>query len=289
VKEMLPTKYKNKSELISEFVINPILQSENFLKIHVKSLKNINENAITDELVRYLKYHSKYSYLYQTHHIDVSVRPTQVNKFSINNEPDIKFLIGEVTNKIVFEAKRLNRSSSESDYCGIYGFGRFLSGYYEINEYCGMLGYMETGKTDLRIKRIQAELKNFYLFGWDKIIGKDNVGLIDVRLREYLTQKFGIDWIKTAKVEKSDNKTIRITNGKNFLSLSLNSEKTKVNLKIDDGRFDEFLAKAENNKIDIYINLDFGGFFSLFSNCFQSSHNNSKMKLKCYHLILDLK
>ncbi|MFZ3058936.1 MAG: hypothetical protein WA102_04270 [Candidatus Methanoperedens sp.] len=191
---MLPTKFTTKSELISEFVINPILQSESFLKIKVKNLRNINENAITDELIRYLKYHSKYSHLYQTH-IDVSVRYTQVNKTSINNEPDIKFLIGEVTNKIVFEAKRLNPSSSESDYCGNEGFGRFLTGYYEINEYCGMLGYMQTGKIDIRIKKIQENLKN----------------------------------------------------------------------------------------------LDFVDFISLFSNCFQSIHENNKMKLKCYHLILDLR
>ena len=192
---MLYTKYKTKSELISEFVINPILQSESYLKIQVKNLKTINENAITDELVRYLKYNSKYSYLYQTHQIDVSVRYTQVNKSSSNNEPDIKFLIGEVTNKIVFEAKRINNSSSESGYCGSSGFGRFLSGYYETNEYCGMLGYMETGKANIRIKRIKTKLKNF----------------------------------------------------------------------------------------------DCIGFFNLFSNCFQSSHNNGKIKLKCYHIILDLK
>ncbi len=191
---MLPSKYKNKSELINEFVINPILQSESFLKKKVKKLKKINENAITDELVRYLKYYSKHHYLYQAHQIDVSVRPKQVSKSSIN-EPDIKFLIGEVKNKIIFEAKRLNDYSSESDYCGNDGFGRFLSGYYEINEYCGMLGYVETGNVDVRIKKIKGKLKILNL-----------VKLINLSLK-----------------------------------------------------------------------------------CFQSTHKNSKLKLNCYHIILELK
>jgi hypothetical protein len=70
------------------------------------------------------------------------------------------------------------------------------------------------------------------LFSWDAIPGNDNVRLI-----EFLIHKFGIDWVKTAKIEKIDNdKTIRVSTEKNFLSLSLNDAKTEVNLKIDDGK-----------------------------------------------------
>ncbi len=87
-----------------------------------------------------------------------------------------------------------------------------------------------------------------YLFSWDKIPGRDNVILI-----EFLKQNFGIDWIKTAKIEKiEDGRTIKVSTEKNSLLLRLNDEKTKVSLKIDDVRTDKFIAKTENSKLNIY-------------------------------------
>ena len=86
------------------------------------------------------------------------------------------------------------------------------------------------------------------LFSWDSIPGNGNVNLI-----EFLKQNFGIDWVKTAKIEKIDNdKTIKVSTEKNYLSLKLNDEQTKVNLKIDDGRTDKFVVKIENSKVNIY-------------------------------------
>ncbi|MBU4220486.1 MAG: hypothetical protein KKA10_02490 [Euryarchaeota archaeon] len=94
-----------------------------------------------------------------------------------------------------------------------------------------------------------------YLFSWDNIPGNDNGRLI-----EFLSQKFGIDWIKTAKIEKIDDvKTIRVTNGKNYLSLKLNDERTKVNFEIDGDRIAEFIARTKNGKLNIYG----GGFRSI--------------------------
>ncbi|MCZ7400711.1 MAG: hypothetical protein O8C61_00645 [Candidatus Methanoperedens sp.] len=91
-------------------------------------------------------------------------------------------------------------------------------------------------------------IKGKYLFSWDEIPGND-----DVRLIEFLNQNFGIDWVKTAKLEKIDNdKTIKVSTEKNYLSLRLNDEKTNVNLKIDDIRTDEFIVKVENGKLNIY-------------------------------------
>ena len=84
------------------------------------------------------------------------------------------------------------------------------------------------------------------MFSWDEIAGNDNGRLI-----EYLTQNFDIDWVKTAKIEKiDDDKTIRVSTERNSLSLRL-SEKTKVNLKIDDGRSDELFTKTEDFKLNI--------------------------------------
>ena len=88
-----------------------------------------------------------------------------------------------------------------------------------------------------------------YLFSWDKIPGSDSR-----RLKDFLIQNFGIDWIKTANIKKiDDGRKIIVSVENNFLSLSLNNEKTKVNLKIDDGRTDEFIAKTENGKLNIYL------------------------------------
>jgi transposase len=88
-----------------------------------------------------------------------------------------------------------------------------------------------------------------YLFSWEKIPGNDNVRLI-----EYLRQKYCIEWVKAAKIKKNDDdKTIRITNEKNFLSLSLNEDKTIVYLEIDDGRSDKFFMRIENDELKIYL------------------------------------
>jgi len=91
--------------------------------------------------------------------------------------------------------------------------------------------------------------KETYLFSWDKIPGNDNV-----QFAESLAKNFGIDWVKTAKIEKIDTgNTINIYTEKNSLSLTLNDAKTKTILKIDDGRTDEFIAKTENGNLNIYM------------------------------------
>jgi len=91
-------------------------------------------------------------------------------------------------------------------------------------------------------------IKPEFLFSWEKIPGND-----DERLIEFLIQNFGIEWIKAAEISKNDDgKTIRVTSDTNFLSLTLNDEKTNVNIEIDDGRTDEFIVKTENGELNIY-------------------------------------
>jgi len=82
---------------------------------------------------------------------------------------------------------------------------------------------------------------NKALFRWDKIPGSDNAGLID-----YITKNFGICWRSNDTIEKTDDKTIKVSVDKNTLSLSINNEKTKVKLLIDDGRTDELFVILEN-------------------------------------------
>lgn len=87
-----------------------------------------------------------------------------------------------------------------------------------------------------------------YLFSWGKIPGNDNIRLI-----EYLRHNFSIEWVKEAKINKNDNsKTIIVKSDTNFLSLTLNDDKTNINLEIDDGRTDQFIVKTENGELNIY-------------------------------------
>ena len=87
-----------------------------------------------------------------------------------------------------------------------------------------------------------------YWFSWNEIPGKDKERLIG-----FLKKRFNIEWADSAKIEKiDDDMTIRLSFGKNYLTLKLNDDETKVILKIDDGRTDEFIAKKEKEKLNIY-------------------------------------
>jgi len=103
---------------------------------------------------------------------------------------------------------------------------------------------IEDGKT------IILSVEKKYLFCWDEIPENDSKKLID-----FLKKNYGIDRVKTDKIKKiEDDKTIILSVEKKYPSLSLNNEKTKINLKIDRFRNDELLAKSENGKLKIYEN-----------------------------------
>ena len=86
-----------------------------------------------------------------------------------------------------------------------------------------------------------------YLFDWDKIPGLDNLNLI-----KYLKLNFGFDPTKIKKIEKIDDCTKKIYVDSNSILLKLYIKKSKVLLNFDDGRTDEFNAKMENGKRNIY-------------------------------------
>ncbi len=109
-----------------------------------------------------------------------------------------------------------------------------------------------------------------YLFSWDEIPGTD-----DQRLIEFLKDELKIKWAKTENISKiDDDKTIIVSNKEKSISLKLNDEKTKVNLKIDDGSFDEFIVKTENGKLNIYVSENYYfGFINLLANKFDIEWN----------------
>ncbi|MFA4957168.1 MAG: hypothetical protein WC556_09390 [Candidatus Methanoperedens sp.] len=83
-----------------------------------------------------------------------------------------------------------------------------------------------------------------YLFSWDETTKKDNS-----RFLKFL-QNFGVKK-ETVKIEKVEN-SIDVFSEKNHLSFSLNNEKTKATLKINDFKTYEYTAKMENGQINIY-------------------------------------
>jgi hypothetical protein len=85
------------------------------------------------------------------------------------------------------------------------------------------------------------------VFSWDKI-PEDNG-----KLKEYLKNNFGINWVNTSEIKKSDDgASIKLSTEKNFLSLKLNNKRTKAILEVDDGRTIEFSAKMEKEMLNIY-------------------------------------
>lgn len=95
---------------------------------------------------------------------------------------------------------------------------------------------------------ILRSVNGLFLFSWDDIPGSD-----EGRLKEFLKQKFYIDWINNAKIEKLYNDIIiKVSNKHNFVWLSLNSQKTEANLIIHDSRTDDFIIKRENGKLNLY-------------------------------------
>jgi hypothetical protein len=106
---------------------------------------------------------------------------------------------------------------------------------------------LSSDKPDEQFKAAIA-LSGVNLFSWDNIPGNDNEKLI-----KFLKHNFGIDWVKAAKIEKINNdKTIRVYIENNSISLKLNNEKTKAIMTIDNSRYEEFIVKMENNKLNIY-------------------------------------
>lgn len=99
-----------------------------------------------------------------------------------------------------------------------------------------------------------------YLFSWDAIPGEDTD-----KLKIFLNANFGTRYL-TANVDNAsivkidDGKTIKLSYGKNFIYLKLNNEKNNVKLKFDDGRSDEFLAKIENGRLNIYQIIIWNGY-----------------------------
>ncbi|MDP3065179.1 MAG: hypothetical protein Q8N08_00425 [Methanobacteriaceae archaeon] len=107
---------------------------------------------------------------------------------------------------------------------------------------------IDKGKKEL-IKWIcpKEPVEEEHLFRWDEIPGNDNDKLL-----EFIEKKYGIDWVKNAKIGKCDDgKAIYVSTDKNSISIRLDDEDGLGYLEIDDGRSDILIVDDENGKIVI--------------------------------------
>jgi hypothetical protein len=86
------------------------------------------------------------------------------------------------------------------------------------------------------------------VFSWDKIPGED-----EQRLKEFLIQEYGFDWVAKSVIKKSENlKTIKVsTDGKSIL-IRLNEEKNEVVIEINENKIGKFIVKNGNGRLNIY-------------------------------------
>ncbi|MCZ7382186.1 MAG: baseplate J/gp47 family protein [Candidatus Methanoperedens sp.] len=86
-----------------------------------------------------------------------------------------------------------------------------------------------------------------YLFCFDEIPAAES----DI-FKSYIRKNYDANWVKDAQIKKTDENNINLSAGNHSLRLSLNKEKTKAVLTIDDVMADKFNVKMESNKPDIY-------------------------------------
>ncbi|VVB93440.1 Uncharacterised protein [uncultured archaeon] len=89
---------------------------------------------------------------------------------------------------------------------------------------------------------------NRHLFDWDDIPGNRDNKLIEL-IRDHIPEL-----LPTARIKKTDNTTIDITDGKNRASLKLNDEKTRAIMTVNDVVTDDFNVKNENARLKIFEN-----------------------------------
>jgi hypothetical protein len=117
------------------------------------------------------------------------------------------------------------------------------------------------GRADIRVALQMGET---YLFSWDEVADTEkSPGKEKYKLIYYLRDKFGLDWLDPVYViiRKIDNgNTLNVKgpfvwppSSQNYILIKLNESKTRANLTIStDKRTDEFVAKMEIGKLNIY-------------------------------------
>jgi len=98
---------------------------------------------------------------------------------------------------------------------------------------------------------------NAYMFAWNEFMRNS---IERQKFQASMKEYFGFDWLVGAKEEKINNgSTIRLTKGNRNLSLTIDNDKTKINLEIDDGSMDELIVIKKNGVYYTTNTSRFGG------------------------------
>ena len=89
------------------------------------------------------------------------------------------------------------------------------------------------------------------IFSWTAVPGPH-----DQKLRTYLKKEFGLDWVETTEITKTDDgEAISISSGGNWAEIRLYSDHENATLNISDGRTADLIAKVHVG--DLYIDAPF--------------------------------
>lgn len=100
---------------------------------------------------------------------------------------------------------------------------------------------------ELQLSAFHELKKEMYLFSWETVQKK-----INKKFTIFLKKRFDIELVIKPNIEKIDDKTIKVSTEANHFFLKLNSDETKVNIEIDNGRTDEFVVRNKNDELRIY-------------------------------------
>lgn len=88
-----------------------------------------------------------------------------------------------------------------------------------------------------------------HLFRWDEVKWEEVTEKDKKKIIEFIIHNYDPNLSSTAKIEKTDAKTIKITDEKNTISLMLDADKGKMNIKIAE-KTDELIVKKDKDKKD---------------------------------------
>lgn len=116
-----------------------------------------------------------------------------------------------------------------------------------------------------------AKVLDRYLFSWDNVPGNDSETLLT-----FFRDEFDIGWAENAEILKPGDKNIRISKDENSAEITIDEEKEKATLKINDEMISyNIRLKKKNGKLNIYVD----------SNAECSEDDKFPKKLNFEHLI----
>ena len=221
--------------------------------------------------------------------LDIFIAP-ELSKLTECNAPDLSDLTDRWLNKFILNnIFNFNLQDKEKAYL-LNFFRRVEAAFYEYNkarnaltEYITTdrniispifhaLNHFETLFAQLHQAYELYEKRNYYLFSWNNVPGKDSDSF-----KTFLMEDFNIGWAENAEIIKSGNgETIRISKDEYSAEIIIDNQKKEATLKICDGRTSVFDLKNEYHKQNIYKKKRFEASFQSKLDRVRKIYNASK-------------